>query len=101
MVEAAIHRLGFSRADVALIAFDADCSTRSRMTSNMNGKCRGMISGQADCTLPDGAEAHRRGQIDRLAVQWLGSILRSHSDETCVANAVRWPHGPGVYMAGF
>ena len=40
MVEAAVHRFGFSRADVVLIAFDADCSTRSRMTSNMNGKCR-------------------------------------------------------------
>ena len=95
MVEAAIHRLGFSRADVVLIAFDADCSTRSRMTSNMNGKCRDMISGQADCALPDGAEAHRRDRIDRLAVQWLDSILHSHSDATCVANAVRWPCGPG------
>ena len=32
LVENAIHRFGFSRADVVLIAFDADCSTRSRMT---------------------------------------------------------------------
>ena len=95
MVEAAIHRFGFSRADVVLIAFDADCSTRSRMTSNMNGKCRDMISGQADCTLPGGAEAHRRDCIDRLAVQWLDSVLHSHSDATCMANAVRWPCGPG------
>ena len=95
MVEAAIHRLGFSRADVVLIAFDADCSTRSRMTSNMNGKCRDMVSGQADSALPDGATAHRRDVIDRSAVQWLDSILHSHSDDVCVANAVRWPCGPG------
>ena len=95
MVEAAIHRLGFSRAGVVLIAFDADCTTRSRVTSNMNGKCRNMISGQAESTLPDGEAAHRRDQIDRLAIQWLDSILYSHSDEACVANAIRWPHEPG------
>ena len=95
LVENAIHRFGFSRADVVLIAFDADCSTRSRMTSNMNGKCRDLVTGKPDASKPGGIEAQTRDRIDKQAIQWIDSIVSSHSDAECITNATKWPSGPG------
>ena len=95
LVERAIHRFGFTRSDVVLIAFDADCSTRSRMTSNMNGKCRDSVTGKPDISKPGGVEARNRDRIDKQAIRWIDSVASSHSDAECIANATKWPPGPG------
>ena len=95
LVTSAIHRFGFTRAQTVAIVFDADCRTRSRMTSNMNGQCRDKVTGQADPSLPGGEEALKRDRIDQKAVKWVDSILQPHTDAECVAHATQWPAGPG------
>ena len=95
LVEHSVHGMGFRRADNDLIAFDADCATRSQMTMNMNGRCRDPTTGHVDHTKPGADEAARRDRIDSKTIQWMDSVLRPHSDAECIAHATTWPHGPG------
>ena len=95
LIEHSIHSMGFHRADTDLIAFDADCSTRSQMTMNMNGRCRDSTTGHVDHTKPGSEEAARRDRIDSKTIQWMDSVLHSHSDDECITHATAWPHGPG------
>ena len=37
----------------------------------------------------------RPSSVDKKTAQWMDSILSPHSDEKCVAEILRWPHGPG------
>ena len=95
LVEHSVHGMGFRRADNDLIAFDADCATRSQITMNMNGRCRNPTTGHVDHTKPGADEAARRGRIDSKAIQWMDSVLHFHSDTECIAKATTWPHGSG------
>ena len=83
LVEDAIHTFGFRRANVVLIAFDADCTTRSRITTNMNGDHT--ITGDADLSKPGGQKARTWDRIDKQITQWIGSIVTGHPDEECIA----------------
>ena len=65
------------------------------MTSNMNGKCRDLVTGKPDASKPGGIEAQTRDRIDKQAIQWIDSIVSSHSDAECITNATKWPSGPG------
>ena len=94
LVESSIHGMGFRRADNDLIAFDADCATRSQITMNVNGRCRNPTTGHVDHTKPGAEEAARRDRIDGKAIQWMDSVLHAHSDTECIAKATAWPHGP-------
>ena len=76
LVEHSIHGMGFRRAGNDLIAFDADCTTRSQTTMNMNGRCRNPTTGRVDHTKPGAEEAPRRDRTDSKAIQWMGSVLR-------------------------
>ena len=95
LVEHSMHGTGFARADNGIIAFDADCNTRSQITMNMNGRCRNPTTGRVDHTKPGAKEAARRDRIDSKAIQWMDSVLHAHSDTECIAKATAWPHGPG------
>ena len=95
LIEHSIHSMGFDRADNDLIAFDADCATRSQMTMNMNGRCRDPTTGHVDYTKPGAEEAARRDRIDSKTIQWMDSVLHPHSDIECITHATTWPHGPG------
>ena len=95
LVENSIHGMDFRRAGSDLIAFDADCATRSQITMNMNGRCRNPTAGHMDHTKPGATEASRRDRIDSKAIQWMDSVLHAHSGTECIAKATAWPHGPG------
>jgi hypothetical protein len=95
LVEHSVHAMGFCRADNDLIAFDADCATRSQMTMNMNGRCRDPTTGHVDHTKPGADQAAQRDRIDSKTIQWMDSVLHPHSDVECITQATKWPHGPG------
>ena len=100
IVENSIHGMGFRRTDNGLIAFDADCSTRSQITMNMNGRCRNPTTGHVDHTRPGADEAARRDRIDSKAIQWMDSVLHAHSDIECVAKATHCVRGLTVRGGG-
>ena len=91
----ALHIFGFQQHQVLMISFDADCTTRSIMTINMNKKCRDASSGHADIHMPGGQIALHRDNIDMKIMRWIDSISESHTDSEIVARATRWPSGPG------
>ena len=91
----ALHVFGFQPHQVLLISFDADCTTRSIMTINMNKKCRDAMTGHADVRKPGGQEALLRDNIDMKIMRWIDSISAPHTDREIVARATRWPPGPG------
>ena len=91
----ALHTFGFQQHQVLMISFDADCTTRSIMTINMNKQCRCAASGHADIRRPGGNAALLRDNIDMQIMQWIDSVCESHTDNEIVARATRWPSGPG------
>ena len=95
LVEHSMHGTGFARADNGIIAFDADCNTRSQITMNMNERCRNSKTGRVDHTKPGAKEAARRDRVDSKAILWMDSVLHAHSDTECITKATAWPHGPG------
>ena len=95
LITHALHVFGFQQHQVLMISFDADCTTRSIMTINMNKKCRDASSGHADIHMPGGQIALHRDNIDMKIMRWIDSISESHTDSEIVARATRWPSGPG------
>ena len=86
----ALHLFGFKPHQVLMISFDADCTTRSIMTINMNKKYRNALSGHAGIRKPGGHDALHRDIIDTKLMRWIDSISESHSDDEIVARATRW-----------
>ena len=91
----ALRTFGFQSHHVLLISFDADCTTRSIMTINMNKKYRDALTGHADVRKSGGQDALIRDNIDMKIMRWIDSISESHTDREVVARATRWPPGPG------